>query len=611
MFALAHTKPAPPPFSHRTRLGVERLEDRSVPAVFNVRLLSPPEGVRGSTAASYVSGGLFVKSVYDPDGDGTAVVDAVSELEAIREAVTGGLTVGFGGTPANQMYSYLNPSTVGLSVSEHKPFVVRSYVDMGGVGWTIHLEDLAAFPASCDWDYNDFGWGVAAWTGGGSPPPPPPPPPPTTGVATGDLDIIDSNGLEVAEDKENNPGGWVSVNNDNDNYNFIGDQATSREHKLDKDESSKVVGENDLIKIVAKDLDPHGLFGTFSLEWTSPNIRVWKTADKDGAALTGITLTPGQANNFWVEGLSLSSSMAAEKIQLKWTDMTAGVQAVDQVDFTVYEVNGSMNVPGYSKYKYQAQVPENSGYVPIFVSATSGTVTNDWYGGGPPGTPITTKATVYWGAGEVVGTYRVTPGTAVSNFFVDREVNVVKITVTSAATPLRNEVKLANPTTNPPIQKPGGKRVKSVTKDYAMGAYLSVEEIKGPLVGDSRRGVRFMEVGFIQNVFVEQSHGVFDGLAPAKKQVSPMEGKSYLDCMVGAAAITSTPPWYDTKGASAPTTEGVPPGALKGVFTAGNQEGGADATCAAWIAISDTPTLLGTGDMSVHTTVLRMPLMSL
>ncbi len=66
---------------------------------------------------------------------------------------------------------------------------------------------------------------------------------------TGDLDIIDSNTAEVPESKEETPGCLVSANNDNDNYNFIGDQATSLIHELDMKENAKVVGENDLIKI--------------------------------------------------------------------------------------------------------------------------------------------------------------------------------------------------------------------------------------------------------------------------------------------------------------------------------------------------------------------------
>jgi len=74
----------------------------------------------------------------------------------------------------------------------------------------------------------------------------------TVTIPSGDLDIIDSNGDEVAEDKEESPGGWVAVNNDN--YNFEGNQATSLVQKYDKDESSKVDGENDLVQIKVHDL---------------------------------------------------------------------------------------------------------------------------------------------------------------------------------------------------------------------------------------------------------------------------------------------------------------------------------------------------------------------
>ena len=139
----------------------------------------------------------------------------------------------------------------------------------------------------------------------------------------------------------------MSVNNDNDNYNFDGNQATSLVHKLDKDENTKVDSENDLIRISTHALVvPQGMMGKFTLEWSSTKIHIWKTPDKDGAVFTGEVVTVGIRSNYWVEGLELSSSMAAEQISLKWTDVATGAvaQEMDKVNFTVYEVLGAMNV---------------------------------------------------------------------------------------------------------------------------------------------------------------------------------------------------------------------------------------------------------------------------
>jgi hypothetical protein len=116
--------------------------------------------------------------------------------------------------------------------------------------------------------------------------------------------------------------------------------------------------------------------------------------------------------------------MAAEQIKLEWSGAGQGILTVDKVNFTVYEVTGAMDVPGYSQYRYEAKTPVDSGFTANFLSATNGTVSIFSYGG-PPGQPLTTKANILWAEGPYVGIYRVTPDMSVCNFFVDREVNVV------------------------------------------------------------------------------------------------------------------------------------------------------------------------------------------
>jgi hypothetical protein len=195
---------------------------------------------------------------------------------------------------------------------------------------------------------------------------------------SGDLDIIDSNGATVGEDKEESPGGWVPVNNDNDNYNFVAGHATNTTHRLDKIESTKVDRENDLVQItahaVAAEVNGDQIF--YSLNWYSDKIKVWKSPDKnDGQATSPYSLPTGLTLNLWVEGFDLNSSMAAEVITLKYHDAFRTYEYdADIIQFTVYEVKGAMNVPGYSKYKYEARVPSDSGFIPDFVSITGGTV---------------------------------------------------------------------------------------------------------------------------------------------------------------------------------------------------------------------------------------------
>ena len=112
-----------------------------MPTWFAVNLASASIGVHGSSAANVISGGLVVNPTFDPDGDGVALVDAPNEREAIRAAFAGAVVVSFGGSPANQTYEYLNPSTVGLSPEEHKPYLIDltpyavAPTGTGSMGW--------------------------------------------------------------------------------------------------------------------------------------------------------------------------------------------------------------------------------------------------------------------------------------------------------------------------------------------------------------------------------------------------------------------------------------------------------------------------------------------
>ncbi len=396
---------------------------------------------------------------------------------------------------------------------------------------------------------------------------------------TGDLDIIDSNGVEVVENLEENPGGWVAVNNDNDNYNFLGDaaaQAKSLLHKLDKDELAKVDGENDLVRISVHDLDSGNVLGKFSLEWSSTNIRVWKTADKDGQVLSGDNEVPvGKAVSYWVEGLALSSTMVAEQVKLKWSDMIAGIQDVDAVNFTVYQIDGVMNVPGYSVHKYQVLSPVvQYGFTPSVLSVTGGQKQSEFAGATSGSTVTTMQATILWDAGPVVGKYRVTPGTAVSNFFVDREVNVVKVayeteqgagnvidykgppmqfsTVNDKGTGKSVSVEVwkiplgvaeravqshDNWNGNGSIIAPGGD--KRTGDSQAMLAKLNVVSIEGPVpvAGGSMRGVRFVEAGLIQNIRATAVAGVFPGFTPARRRVpNYVDGLYHVDIAIDQEA---------------------------------------------------------------------------
>src|SRR5262249_20096448 len=144
-----------------------------------------------------------------------------------------------------------------------------------------------------------------------------------------------------------------------------------------------------------------------------------------------------QDTTVYVEGITKSASRAAEEVQLKWVKDSFSA-TLNRVRFTVYEVTGATDVPGYSAYNYQASIP---GGGTGSWTATNGTVQS----GGS-----TNSATILWGAGAAVGKASFTP---VAGFTVDREVNVVKVELETTAG-ANNQMTFGNP----PTQNPGNPR---------------------------------------------------------------------------------------------------------------------------------------------------------
>ena len=90
-------------------------------------MLSGPLGMHGDSMAQVTSGGL----TYADGGSGAITVEAATPQEAIRRAFAGGVSVDLSvvGKPATS-YTY-SPSTVGLSASEHRPYLIRSDAGSG------------------------------------------------------------------------------------------------------------------------------------------------------------------------------------------------------------------------------------------------------------------------------------------------------------------------------------------------------------------------------------------------------------------------------------------------------------------------------------------------
>ncbi len=131
---------------------VTRLEEREVPALYAVGLLSPAAGDVGQSSATF-AGGIALNSTL-PTQNGKALVDAATPTAAIQAALVNTITATVGTQSAN--YS-AGAGTIGSTTAAQTPFVVTPTATAGQ--FTLRLEDLAAMPGMpSDWDYDDRSW---------------------------------------------------------------------------------------------------------------------------------------------------------------------------------------------------------------------------------------------------------------------------------------------------------------------------------------------------------------------------------------------------------------------------------------------------------------------
>jgi hypothetical protein len=339
-----------------------------------------------------------------------------------------------------------------------------------------------------------------------------PPPPPIV-----DLAIYKSDSTELPDANEESPGGYVPVNNDNDDYDFT--SGTSQ--IIDKDDTDGVQGENDLVPMVLHQPSPIPLNGRYKLVFTSSNIKIWSGPDRSEAVISDVTEFPVYIETLvYVEGISKSSSAAQEVISITYMNDDNGTTYTnaDRVRFTVYEVTGPTNVPGYSKYTYKGDIP---GGGTGSWDATGGTVQT--------GADANTRD-ILWNEGPVVGKAKFTPS---PGFTCEREVNVVQVKIKStgntagyASTPFQNG-------------GAGSVFIKASSSTNCMTAQIVLEKVEGPTVNGSQRGVKFMEIGLIHLAQFEAKHGLYNDSTPMQRIRSNLQdGKIHYDAFEAV-----TVPW--------------------------------------------------------------------
>jgi hypothetical protein len=173
-----------------------------------------------------------------------------------------------------------------------------------------------------------------------------------------------------------------------------------------------------------------------------------------------------------------------------------------------------------------------------------------------PGADANTKD-ILWNEGPVVGRANFTPS---PGFTCEREVNVVQVKIQTGTT---NRLTY----NNFPIQSaPGSNLIISASPGPAMTARITIERIEGPTVSGSMRGVKFIQMGFIQNGMWASKHSDFDGFTPGRRrQSNRQDGVFHLDYVTNPPGNIS--PWYDSMSASAyfaPATDALLIGGIPG-----------------------------------------------
>ncbi|MDE3002366.1 MAG: Ig-like domain-containing protein, partial [Gemmatimonadota bacterium] len=351
-----------------------------------------------------------------------------------------------------------------------------------------------------------------------------------------DLDIRRSDGRVLAEALDDKQGGFVAINNDDDDYDGLSDHV----------DHNGVKGESDLVKLELAPVKPRKRRGEYTLEFSSQKINVWKQRNRRGPVPSGTKFNASKGATLFVEGLELSDKLADEEILLTWNGKLKGKPVVhtDMVKFTVYQIEGpDLGVPNYSTHRYVATLPHSG--------VASDPTTGSWTAihgtlksvqrlllAIPGAGQETLLAEIHWDAPEaVVGSANFTP---VPGFTNRREVNVVKIELGFGA---KNFVRFQNP----PSANFGPTTFDlfSVTPPlFALSAGIGIKEITGPVVDGTMRGISWVEMGFVQNAtFVRRILGFRVMPRPVQLTlVTPsgcnLTGKSVLDIAEGPR------PWY-------------------------------------------------------------------
>lgn len=141
-------------------------------------------------------------------------------------------------------------------------------------------------------------------------------------VFGGDLSIENDQGIELSQIEEDNPGGFVLLNDDDDDLNFVADM----------DQVEAVLGEDDLLKLNLRSIQPNAMGGQYALKFGSDAVKIWRNVDRtDLVTSEGFIFDASSDHVVYVEGLIEDSAI----IELLWSNSGTSPIAMDRVKVTV------------------------------------------------------------------------------------------------------------------------------------------------------------------------------------------------------------------------------------------------------------------------------------
>ena len=419
--------------------------------------------------------------------DGTELTLSIDPATAASIRVwkdDGTQLLGVFGNAGNPVTSCPLSSTDGPSMTVYLEARVAAYTSL-----TLEATDSGPYPSSSS-DYCNAGPGDAG---------------------EGDLDVatVSHNGADgvLDEDKEEKPGAFVPLNNDDDDYSAIGN-----DYGQDLSQPGAIAGEDDLLPIYVRAIPDDEA----NIKLTFAGVKVYRNADRTGPIDSGEDLGANiNDETFYVEG----TVKGGHTITL----FVDGKEA-DRVKVTVFQWVGPLNVPQYGTYKYKVVEPPAGGK---WLDPDGGSVEHG---------ANTSDMDIFWAAGPQIGKAIYQPQ---ENYTWDLEVNVVEVAVDA---PDQGQAFTPGNVVDAGFDfDSAGNKMKLVKATGPGLTWRAKVTFNGPsLNGKNDRGVRQMRAGFVQNLRPTTLRGTYANNRTAKWT---LEGNTYYwDTIDAGTAFYSTVP---------------------------------------------------------------------